>query len=677
MSAQMVQTIGSVLLHFLWQGAALAVLLLMAISFTRNARLRYLFGVGALTLMALCPLGTVAILERAPVPVVSVDYSTVAPAVSNITEVLSNTPPVSSFDLLSCLVWIWCGGVCIFGARAFGGWLMLQRLRRTAQEAISPALLERCRRLKERIGINAVVRFAYSDVVDVPAVVGWFRPVVLIPLSAMSGLSVEQLDAIIAHELAHIRRYDALVNLFQIAMETVLFYHPAVWWVNRVIRTERENCCDDIAVAVCGNASEYARALAMMSGAQPKWAMAANGGALKARVGRLLGMQKMAHGIPRAGLAVLALLCASCVVLAAGVFRQDPPSPPPPPPPPNAPASAPAEPYTPSAPQTTAASTTPAPLQTPATPATPPVTGAEPLLPPEPPTPPEPPYPQDLTALKYQTEKIQREINRGVSEAERIALREQAAALRKLAKEMAHQYDGMDLQASVIDKIVRDLNISISINQDVSSGQPAKDHTGPSYIDSLASAGLTNLSVDDLIALKTQGVTADYVRQMKEAGFQFNIHELIGLKIQGVSPEYIRDIRAAGLNPNTHEIQELKIQGVTPDYIRQLKAEGFDPNVHEIVNLKIQGVSPEYIREIRATGLKPNAHEITEMKIQSVTPEFVHAMQSAGLGDLKVHDFISAKIQGVTPEFIEKVRAHGFKDLTLRQLISLKIADVF
>ena len=120
------------------------------------------------------------------------------------------------------------------------------------------------------------MRFAHSDSVDAPAVVGWFRPVVLIPLSAMSGLSVEQLDAIIAHELAHIRRYDALVNLFQIAVETILFYHPAVWWVNRVIRVERENCCDDIAVAVCGNASEYARALAMMPGNRRRSSIAAD-----------------------------------------------------------------------------------------------------------------------------------------------------------------------------------------------------------------------------------------------------------------------------------------------------------------------------------------------------------------------------------------------------------------
>ncbi len=157
--------------------------------------------------------------------------------------------------------------------------------------------------------------------------------------------------------------------------------------------------------------------------------------------------------------------------------------------------------------------------------------------------------------------------------------------------------------------------------QAAAAAQSTEEHKGPSYIDGLASVGLTNLSVDDLIALK--------------------------------------------------------IQGVTPEYVREMKAAGFEPTVHELIGLKVQGVTPEYIRDIRATGLKPNVHELESMKVQGVTPEFVRAMQSAGFGDLKIHDIIGAKVQGITPEFIQKVRAHGFKDLTFRQLLGLKMADVF
>jgi beta-lactamase regulating signal transducer with metallopeptidase domain len=587
MSAAAMETLGSALLHFLWQGAALALLLFLTLSLTRNARVRHALAVGALALMALCPLATVAYLEKTPVTPAASHPIPASIMLTNVSVALETTAPTAPFDWLTCLVWIWSSGVFIFALRALGGWMVLQRLRRTAQETISPVLLETCRRMERRIGVGRLVRYAHSEIVDAPAVVGWFRPVVLLPLSAMAGLSVEQFEAIVAHELAHIRRYDALVNLFQIAAETVLFYHPAVWWVNRVIRTERENCCDDIAVAVCGNASEYARALTMLSGEAPRpvWAMAANGGALKSRVSRLLGLRQIAPGIPRAGLAVLAVLCASCVVLAAGAFEQGTPLPPVPPAP--APPAAPADLLTPEA---GLADT-------------------------------------KVAEMERQVKELERELQRKGStathrqlEAEMRQVREMALEAAELERRSQSETGNRPTDREMLEvaKMARDMALQFENQADAPK---AEEHKGPSYIDSLASVGLTNLAVDDLISLKVQGVTADYVRQVKAAGF--------------------------------------------------------DPSVHDLIGMKVQGVTPEYIRDIRATGLKPGMHDLIGMKVQGVTPEYIRALQSAGLGELTVHDFISAKVQGITPEFIEKVRSHGFKNVTLRQLIGLKIADVF
>ena len=93
--------------------------------------------------------------------------------------------------------------------------------------------------------------------------IGWLRPVILLPISVMTGLDEDQLRAILAHELAHIRRYDYLVNILQSAIEVILFYHPAIWWLSHRIRAERENCCDDLAVACCGDTLLYARTLAL------------------------------------------------------------------------------------------------------------------------------------------------------------------------------------------------------------------------------------------------------------------------------------------------------------------------------------------------------------------------------------------------------------------------------
>src|SRR5207237_4946041 len=115
-----------------------------------------------------------------------------------------------------------------------------------------------------RLGLPAAAHVVESALVDVPTVVGWLRPAILLPIAALASLSPEQVEAILAHELAHIRRHDYAVNVLQTFAETLLFYHPAVWWVSKRIRVEREHCCDDVAVAVCGDAVCYAEALATL-----------------------------------------------------------------------------------------------------------------------------------------------------------------------------------------------------------------------------------------------------------------------------------------------------------------------------------------------------------------------------------------------------------------------------
>ena len=148
------------------------------------------------------------------------------------------------------------------------------------------------RDLGRRLGIGRAVALLESSAISVPMVVGWLRPVVLVPASALAGLPPRQLAAILAHELAHVRRHDYLVNLLQAAVETLLFYHPAVWWVSAQVRRERENCCDDLAVAVCGDRLGYARALADLEGLRAPASplvLAASGGSLVERIRRLVG----------------------------------------------------------------------------------------------------------------------------------------------------------------------------------------------------------------------------------------------------------------------------------------------------------------------------------------------------------------------------------------------------
>jgi hypothetical protein len=146
-------------------------------------------------------------------------------------------------------------------------------------------------RLAKAAGLHGPVRAIESDEITIPSVIGWFHPVLLMPVSALTGLPVREVESLLAHEIAHIRRHDSLVNLLQALTETTLFYHPAVWWVSRRIREEREFCCDDLAVAMCGDRETYARALAGITGARrtaSAHAPAADGGSLPARIARIL-----------------------------------------------------------------------------------------------------------------------------------------------------------------------------------------------------------------------------------------------------------------------------------------------------------------------------------------------------------------------------------------------------
>ena len=166
------------------------------------------------------------------------------------------------------------------------------------------------------------VQLLVSSLVQAPVVVGWLRPAVLVPVGALAGLPADQVEALLLHELAHIRRHDYLVNLLQGVVEAILFYHPAVWWISGHIRVERELCCDDMAVAASGDVLTYARALAGLESARPAHAgmvMAASGGSLVNRIARLAGRPRPAPRTFSGSATIMAAMIIAATTL--GVIR--------------------------------------------------------------------------------------------------------------------------------------------------------------------------------------------------------------------------------------------------------------------------------------------------------------------------------------------------------------------
>jgi beta-lactamase regulating signal transducer with metallopeptidase domain len=217
---------------------------------------------------------------------------------------------------LPWLVLVWLAGVASLASRFMGAWLLVLRLRRSA-EPVGEAFEELLARAAESAGVSRAVRLCRSALVEVPTVVGHLRPLILVPAAALTGLTPRQLEAVLAHELAHVRRYDYAVNLLQTAVETLLFYHPAAWWLGRRVRAEREHACDDAAVEATGDVLLYARALAALEQlrgreAAPALALAADGGSLMKRIQRLVNKNGRAPRAPRpfaAAALVAALLC--------------------------------------------------------------------------------------------------------------------------------------------------------------------------------------------------------------------------------------------------------------------------------------------------------------------------------------------------------------------------------
>jgi beta-lactamase regulating signal transducer with metallopeptidase domain len=322
LSPSVMHSLGWALLHFLWQGTAVAALAAVVMGLCQRASARYTLAVGAMVVMLAAPFATFLFLASSgradpakSFPVAATEAAANGRVVAGTSSGMFRLSP--SLDALPGLVAAWLFGVALFGLRSAGGFLLLERERRKQSTTPTDRVLAICRTLERQLGLDRAIHYCVCQWLQAPAVIGWFCPIVLLPVSALTGLSEPQLRSVIAHELAHIRRLDPFVNLFQIAVETLLFYHPAVWWLSKRIRAEREHCCDDVAVSLCGNPVEYARALTVMEEWRiaPVWAMAANRGPLSERIFRVLGRNSVgtrARGIGLTG----GLVCLAAALLA-------------------------------------------------------------------------------------------------------------------------------------------------------------------------------------------------------------------------------------------------------------------------------------------------------------------------------------------------------------------------
>lgn len=304
-----IHAFGWTLVHFLWQGAAvgLAYAVVRSLVPRGHGEARYAIGLLALAALAVCPLVTLWLLRPVAMPAGNIDA--VEQAVFAMTQAGAGSRGFFAMFDLSWLVAAWAAGVIVMTARALRQWRALEHVatRLAWREAEVDALFER---VAMRFGGIRGVRVLVSRHLDTPTLIGWFNPVILLPAAVVLGFPRHQLELILAHELGHLRRHDHLVNLVQVTVETLLFYHPVVHWISREVRHDREVCCDRLVLRLTeGEPREYARTLAALENLRqlsPQLAVAASGGHLLDRVRRIVGLPSVPRRRSRGAWAVLA-----------------------------------------------------------------------------------------------------------------------------------------------------------------------------------------------------------------------------------------------------------------------------------------------------------------------------------------------------------------------------------
>jgi beta-lactamase regulating signal transducer with metallopeptidase domain len=563
------EAIGWALLHLLWQGAVVAAILAatLALLERRSANTRYLVSCAALALLLVLGVATAVREYEPPVratstPVVSTQSESLP--LTAIREIAPSAPIALGTRVLTAareslprVVLVWLIGVALLSSRLLMTWLHTQRLARTAARAANDEWHRIVGRLAHAMRLRRAVKLVESAAVEVPAVIGWLRPVVLLPASTLTGLAPKQIEMVLAHELAHIRRHDFMVNLLQAVVETLMFYHPAVWWMSNRVRIERENCCDDLAVAVCGDAIQYARALARLEELRaPEIAMAANGGALLTRIRRIAGTRAESIGHGTRWIAGIAMLTVVAIVIVA----------------PSLPAFAQREEQP--KPQAKKASTTVEVQETPvvadvavesdddeevATPA-----------PPVPPVPPAPrvhvmPAPMAVTAPPAPGTPM--------------------AMVMPAIAPMPPTPPAQPMQ----------LAMAMAEGFDFDTPQPDGKREADRPLDS---AG--RLTVDELISLRAVGVTPEFMKTMRETFPGLTVHNVISLRAVGVTPDWLKAMRAAGFEfKSARDAISMKAVGVTPDFVQRLAKAGYtNLSARELKRLAAAGVDENFIRDM-------------------------------------------------------------------------------
>lgn len=669
--------LGWTLLHFCWQGTAVAVAYTLLDRMTARAAapVRYAAALLALAMMPVAvaltftdqlhtarlqianPAQAVAVtlpatFAQSPEPVLSQGPQQVLQAATNFalesTFAAHETLAARAEWAMPYVDALWLMGMLLLSARALGGWWQLHQVRRRARGLVPPAVQQAFERVCERLRAGERVALRISDEVISPLAMGVWRATVILPVSAVVRLPMDELEAVLAHELGHIQRWDYLCNLFQTAIESVLFFHPSVWWLSRIVRERRELCCDAIAARSCADPVIYARALLQLEEHRTQrlelpLAMAIDGcgTSLLSRIKQVLGEDtpmesRMTSGVRVAAAAgvVMALLLSSKVStalaapMAQSVVQE------------SAPAAV-AQPLPKAEFQPVSAPAQPAPVATPApapqamvspvaTPATSSSTTSSTTS-----------HAKSGTTSTTTTTTTSRTVYDPLLNDVATALDEAMPAL------VSYNSQGM-MQLAKLQPMLAQMDARMK-------SDPAMPK-GMAYLDQMRAAGYDfdlDKDLDSILALKSLGVTPDYAKAMASLGLgKPSVHELTKLKALGVTPEYVEKLKQSGMMAKDfHELSTDKALGITPEYAAAMRQKGFvDLTQHDLVTLKAQGITPEYAGWLKQQFPQSTVSELRKLAVFHFDDKFLAAAKAHGYDTNDLGKLLKLKMSGLLDE---------------------------
>ncbi len=704
---------GWMIIHSIWQATLIAIItgIILILLQKKSAQIRYIVANSALILVLISAMATfyfhleksddinpeiVAAMEKAKTQTIVFQQNTTDAAeksLENTTEINSEGPlSINAFKSyfnqhLPLIVMLWLLGVTVFILRLLSGISYTAYLRNKMNFPTDEYWLKTLENLKNKIGLKQTIELMESALVRSPMVVGHLKPMILFPIGAINRLNPNEVEAILAHEIAHILRKDYLFNIIQSIIEALFYFHPAVWWLSSVVRSERENCCDDVAIKICGNSMTYAKSLVSVQEMALYPSQLAMGFAGTKKNELLIRIQRVLNQ-PYKNINNMEKIIATTIIIASLIgltYAQ----------------------RNVNTPQKVEKITENSYIQDGDAPLS--IAGfwsAE--------------VKNDEVCVNFtsrgdgwnmQTNKCFAKANFSAlptQESDFQLIKEAGTVIFKGKFEGNEGYGKYTFAPNEDFKSYLEKELSIAKLKDVDLFHLFTSNINKDYIAFLKQNGFNKITKSQLIQLAIHNVNDDLLKEYF-ATFSKNelsIDKLIQFRIHGLEGNYIRDMRNIFPKISADELVQGSIHGVTSDFIKELHDanvpfDAFDQVVQfrihgvdgdfaermnkanktplqadELVNAKIHNVEPEEVEKMQASSDKKlTANDLQNFSIHNITPEFIDEMNNTGFGKLNVDRLTAAKIHGITPEWAKQMKA-SYPKMSFDQLTGFKIHDV-